>query len=115
MPANARGLELIEQIRAPFLSEPVARIREALPGRELEISAPGTVFAERRISSDGRNILHLVNYDNRNPVENLRIRFRTLPENLNRYSPEGDGTIRREGAEAVLPVLRTWAVLVWEK
>ena len=56
-----------------------------------------------------------MNYDNRNPVENLRIRFRTLPENLIRYSPEGDGTIRREGAEAVLPVLRTWAVLVWEK
>ena len=101
-------------VRPPARSrELAARIREALPERELEVFAPGTVFAERRISSGGRNVLHLVNYDNRSPVADLRIRFGTPPEGLVRYSPEGDGTLRRDGAEAVLPQLDTWTVLVW--
>jgi len=101
-------------VRPPAGSrELVARIRKALPRRELEIFAPETVFAERRISSDGRNILHLVNYDNRNPVGGLRIRFATPPGDLTRYSPEGDRTLCIDGPEALLPVLRTWAVLVW--
>ena len=93
--------------------ELASRIRTALGDRELEVSAPETVFIERRITGDGRNILHLVNYDNRTPVRDLRIHFQKPPEKLLRYSPEGNQAVSLAGTEAVLPELKTWAILVW--
>ena len=101
-------------VRPPVMSkELVQRILAALPDRELEAEAPETVFAERRMTADGRNVLHLVNYDNLDPVRDLRIHFRKRPEKLLCHVPEGDSFIVFENTDAVLPELNTWAILVW--
>lgn len=89
------------------------RVLDALPERELAADAPHSVFVERRMSLDGRNILHLVNYDNTHAVHNLRIRFHKSPEIIVRHSPEGNSSLRTEGNDVILPELNTWAILVW--
>ena len=93
--------------------ELVQRIMDALPSREITVIAPEHVFIERRIAQDGKNILHLVNYDNTHPIPSIDILFKNPPSAIKRHSPEGNRTVHQNGPTITLPDLHTWSIITW--
>lgn len=91
------------------------RIFAALPGRDVVADVPETVFLERRVAADGRQLLHVVNYDNRHRVRDGRICFARPPQGLTWLSADGRQRLVPEGNGVSLPELETWALLVWEE
>ncbi|MBW1696376.1 MAG: hypothetical protein JRK26_06230 [Deltaproteobacteria bacterium] len=92
---------------------------KALP---VYLEAPPSVSLSVFSTSGGGVAVHLLNYDNRNVLQNITLSFPGGPplktmqcSALSPDGPEYEKVLRKEGERLLIPKMKTYTCLVWEK